>query len=385
MKKILWCGDAAVSSGFAKCTHEILDTIKNTWDVTVLGINYRGDPHEYNYPIYPCYSGGDLFGIKRIPELVDKIKPDIIVVQNDPWNFPSYIKAAGNVPVVGFIAVDGYNCRGKDLNGVEHAIFWTKFAEKEAIQGGYTGSTAVIPLGVDLSIYKPRDRKEVIREAKLPEKLDNYFIVGNVNRNQPRKRLDLTISYFAEWIKSKKIEDAFLYLHVAPTGDFGYDVEQLASYYNIANRIILAEPEIGKGINEKSMAATYSLFDVQMTTSQGEGWGLTTMEGMACGVPQIIPDWSALGEWAKDYAYPVPCTDILVTPNFINSIGGLTSREGMIKALDEVYHDREKREELREKGLECVYNPNYRWKAIGERFLEEIEKVTFGQRKLKVV
>jgi hypothetical protein len=34
--------------------------------------------------------------------------------------------------LVGAIAVDGKNCRGADLNGLDHVIFWTKFAEDEA-------------------------------------------------------------------------------------------------------------------------------------------------------------------------------------------------------------------------------------------------------------
>src|SRR5262249_53922693 len=132
--------------------------------------------------------------------------------------------------------------------------------------GGYTGSSAVIPLGVDLSVYHPQDKKESRRRIKLPEKCVEGYIVGNVNRNQPRKRLDLSIRYFAKWWKGAgRPQDVFLYLHVAPTGEFSYDVRQLASYYGVFNQLILMEPEPWYGLTEDVMVDTYNSFDVQIT------------------------------------------------------------------------------------------------------------------------
>jgi D-inositol-3-phosphate glycosyltransferase len=101
-----------------------------------------------------------------------------------------------------------------------------------------------------------------------------------------------------------------LYLHVCPTGDVGYGIDQLAKYYNLKGRVILAQPGVYHGSTDDEMALTYRAANVGISTTQGEGWGLTTMEGMACGLPQIVPDWSALGEWAAPAAYLVPCSRI---------------------------------------------------------------------------
>ncbi len=38
--KLLWVGDATVATGFAKVTHNVLDVLKEHWDVSVLGLNY---------------------------------------------------------------------------------------------------------------------------------------------------------------------------------------------------------------------------------------------------------------------------------------------------------------------------------------------------------
>ncbi|TXH47139.1 MAG: glycosyltransferase [Desulfurellales bacterium] len=378
---LLWVGDAAVSTGFARSTHGILDTLKDHWEVHVLGLNYYGDPHPFPYSIYPTRTAtmpfADAFGTVRLPKLITKLKPEVVVLQNDPWNIPEYKKGLGNVPAVGVIAVDGLNCRGTDLNGLKKAIFWTKFGETAAKNGGYAGPSAVIPLGVDLDLFRPMDRLEARRGLQFPEKLWDAFIFGNVNRNQPRKRMDLMISYFAEWLHTSKVNDAFLFLHVAPTGDAGYDVQQLAAYYGIANRLIVCEPDIGLGLPEELLVRTYNTFDVAVSTTQGEGMGLTTLEAMACGKPFIGPDWAALGDWAKKAMYPVRCTEIACTPNNVNAIGAIAGRAEYIQALDLLYRDASVRQDLSRRGLELSAESQYRWSNIGQRFQEELDTLFF--------
>jgi glycosyltransferase involved in cell wall biosynthesis len=350
--------------------------------VAVLGLNYRGDPHEFPYPIFPAYLGGDFFGVKRIADMVARLQPELIVIQNDPWNIPAYTDQLKGYTgkVVGAIAVDGKNCRGLALNKLNRAIFWTKFAQQEALQGGMRIPSGVVGLGVDLNIYKPASRVVARQTIGLPGVPDNAFIIGNINRNQPRKRLDLTISYVAEWVKRRSLRDVFLYLHVAPTGDHGYDCEQLVHYHDLRGRLILSEPEVWRGLTEADLALTYQSFDVQLTTSQGEGWGLCTMEGMACGVPQIVPDWSALGEWPGDSVVKVPCPTSITTPGRINSIGGIADKERVIEALDMFYesHHGQVWARYRQRGLELVRRPEFRWENVGEAFAAELEIVYAG-------
>jgi glycosyltransferase involved in cell wall biosynthesis len=370
-------GDACVSSGFAKATHAVLDHVRHEWDVSVIGLNYWGDPHSYPYDVYPTRTVdnpyGDYLGVQRLGPLIRQLRPDLVVVQNDPWHFPPYLKAAGNTPVVGVVAVDGMNCRGNDLNGLRHAIFWTQFGEQEAKHGGYSGTSSVIPLGVDLNTYCPQPRDRSRMACGLPERYRGAFIVGNVNRNQPRKRLDLTVSFFAEWVIRNKVLDAYLFLHVAPTKDVGYDCEQLMRYYGMANRLIYAEPDVGQGVSERCLVDTYNSFDVLLSTTQGEGWGLPTLEAMACGVPCIVPDWSAHGEWARDAAWLIQCTEICCTPNDVNAIGGVPSRHLTIEALDRLYRDEEERRAWSDAALKRAREPHFRWENIGQSYLQTLD------------
>jgi D-inositol-3-phosphate glycosyltransferase len=374
--RLLWIGDAVVSSGFARATHKILEGLRQDYEIGVLGINYFGDPHDYPYPIYPSLNPlaqeADLFGVKRIVEVAQLFRPDVIVLQQDPWNVPAYMKelqlAHLSIPVVGFIAVDGKNCKGTDLNDLALAIFWTEFGMAEARAGGYTGPAAVVPLGVDTKVYYPLRRQEARTIMELPKSLHNAFIVGNVNRNQPRKRLDLTVRYFCNWVRQHDVRDAFLFLHVAPTGDVGWDVRQLMQYYGCKGRLILASPHVGRGVPEDILRATYSCFDVQVNTAAGEGWGLTTLEGMACAVPQIVPDWAALGEWARGAASLIPCTSFTHTPGSINVLGGVPDEKLFIEELQRYYSTSGYWERNTQACLDRANQPQFRWENIAARF-----------------
>lgn len=377
MKRLLWIGDAACDSGFAKCTHATLEAMRNDYEVTVLGLNYRGDPHPYPYPLYPAWAGGDLFGIGRVKELFEKVRPHVVVIQNDPWNVPHYMQAIDKItsvprPVlIGAMAVDGKNCRGWAMNGLDHVIFWTRYGQYEAVKGGYKKSSSIVPLGVDLDLFVPGDRVAARKKLGLPEStLDGFFLL-NVNRNQPRKRLDLSVKYFAEWIKECDVRDAFLYLHVAPTGDLGYDCDQLAGYYGLHGRIILAEPGVFHGPTDEMLVSTYQAADIQCNTGVGEGWGLTTMEGMACGLPQVVGNWAALGEWAVPAAVAVHCEPV-ASLNKVNVIGGEPNKNEMVDAFDRLYRDRIFYEAHRAMGYETVRRPEYRWATIASQFLADV-------------
>lgn len=388
MKRLLWIGDAACDSGFSRATHHTLETVRQHFDVAVLGINYRGDPSPYQslYRMYPARnigirSGGDILGISRLPEILDLERPDVIVIQNDPWHIDAYLQKiqtfAPYAKTVGTIAIDGANCAyGDALNKFDHVSFWTKFAEKEALNSGLTKPTSVIPLGVDLKTYQPGDRMEARRTLQLPTQLDDAFIFLNVNRNQPRKRIDLTMRYFAEWLHmNPDVTNAYLYLHVCPTGDVGVNVEQLAKYYGILPRLITASPSVYRGVSERLLATTYRACNAQVSTTQGEGFGLTTLEGMACGLPQIFPRWSALEELFGDVAYSIPCTSTSISPA-VNVIGGVPDEEQFIAALDNCYRDSTARHSYEFRGIARANDVRFDWDHIGRRWVQLLLDVT---------
>lgn len=377
--RILWIGDACVATGHARITHAVCDVLSREHDVTVLGVSYNNEPHTYPYHIFAA--GTDPWGIGRVRELVDRVKPDLVFVLADPWNIPAYTEhiTDPNIPVIGIVGVDGYNCRGTMLNSLSHAVFWTKFGRTEALRGGYTGPASVIPLGVDRTIYCPKDRLRVRDEEKVTHVLADFgcprdsFIVGVVAKNQVRKRLDLTIRYFAKWIQSENIRDAFLWLHLLPTHDNAYDVMQLAQYYGVADRLFA--PNYDRfGTTDQHLARIYSMCDIGLTTTQGEGFGLTVFEMMACRIPVIVPAWSALQELTYDAALQVPCYETAATLNCINTIGGIPDGQETITKLNRLYRNRDEREKWAEAGYALASEPRFSWPVIAQQYMDLVSR-----------
>jgi D-inositol-3-phosphate glycosyltransferase len=390
--KILWCGDSpTVSTGFARCTRAACDALHAAGhEVAVLGLNEFGDPHPYPYPIYPATNfmdgGRDVFGVGRLPRLIERLRPDVVVLLTDPWNVKGYVQAIDHsgvqpLPIlVGWLAVDACNQVGRECNDLYAAVTWTEFAAQELHRGGYGGLTPVVGLGVDHDTFYPRDQAEcraaVLRAVDIPA---DAFIIGVVGRNQVRKRLDLICYYFAQWIRKHHVDNAYLLLHVAPTGDRGVDLQSLCNYLGISERVLLRTPNIGHGVTDQYLSLTYGCMDVLATTTQGEGWGLQVSEAMACGVPCLVPDWSGLGTqggWPKGAAISVPCTNIALTApqnSLLYTVGGVPDCGTFIQELQALYSAPLHRQAYRQRGLRRASTLS--WERTGLEFRTALEDV----------
>lgn len=369
--KILIIGDAVAQTGFSRCTHAVAGALHSAGhDILVIGINYYGSGHTYPYRIIPAHDptdhGHDGWGIGRLPAVLLREFPDIVIINQDPWNIKAYFDQMSrafselmhngklskeefrkllNIRFVGWLAVDAENqITAIDLNDrLDHVVVWTEFAKKELETRGWEGLTSIIPLGVDTSVFYPRTGARSQVFPMLPE---GAFVVGVVGRNQIRKRIDLSIRYFAKWLETLSAEErelCFLYLHVAPTGEQAVDIRALISYYGLKGRVLAFEPPPGHGVTDEEMSHVYSALDVFLTTTQGEGFGLPILEAMACGVPCIVPDWSGLGCWTRDAAIKIPCTSFAMNApqnQSPHTIGGIPGEAETVRALTPVYLSR---------------------------------------------
>lgn len=367
--RLLWIGDALVPTGFATVTHSVLNHLRHDWEVVVSGVNYDGSAHDLPYQVMPAWQGGDMWGMNRFQHLCAEFAPAAVVINNDWWNVAQFARIApAGVPVIGYMPVDGGHLDPsamRALNKLHAAVWYTRFGHREAVKAGFGGPGHIIPHGIDTGVFRPVSRTEARRllDLNVPA---NAFIVGNINRNQPRKRLDVTIQIFADWIKQHRISDAYLLLHCAKQ-DTGWDLHRVAAHHGVADRLILTGgDDIREMQGRRKLQLIYGSLDVQMTTTLGEGWGLTTMEGMACGIPQIVPDSSALAEWAVP-AVKVPCSRMLMNPE-INTVGALVDDVPFVAALQKLYRDKAARARLSSQGIAHVRRNEFSWKNVAGRF-----------------
>lgn len=381
--RVLVIADAVANTGFATVTHGILDNLYKDYEFTVLGLNYRGQKHTYDYEIITAATDKEILGLNKLANVYMSYRPDVIFIINDPWIVLHYIKAikenlSTNVldKVVVYTPIDGSNIKSefvKPMNDVNSVVAYTEFGLSELRNAGLEmDSTYIIPHGFDSSIFEPVSKEECKKVINIDS---GFFVFGNINRNQARKRLDLTMMYFKEWVEDKP-ENVKLYLHCS-VKDQGWDILQLADYLGITDRLLLTSTKMTsfEGIPRTELKYVYNSFDVQISTTHGEGWGLTNLEGMACGVPQIVPDYSALGEWPRGAVEYVPVSSYYVNTNGLNTIGGVPDKDSYLKSMDKLYYDSDYREELSRKSLELASNPKFSWREVSSSFSSIFRKV----------
>jgi glycosyltransferase involved in cell wall biosynthesis len=330
----------------------LLRLLSEHWRITIIAVSM---PHP-NYAVswakvIPALRFQNWMGSFVLRELVETDPPDITVAFMDPWVLEGFLRdVPDDLPLVGYLPVDGRNMKAAPaLDRLAHAIFLSPFAVEEARAGGYHGPASVVGHGVDLELYHPLDKRECRAALGLP--LD-ATIIGNVGHNQPRKRWDLTLEAFAllreRWEGDKCDTPLYLYCHCQPH-DIGWDLPQLADWMGIQGSVLFPQRmaacfggaealrapaafangstvaravPFGAGYDESYMPLVYNSLDLQWSTTWGEGFGLTTLEGMACGIPQVAPRHTALQEWAAAGACLLPATTRVVAPGGQNLVGG---------------------------------------------------------------
>jgi glycosyltransferase involved in cell wall biosynthesis len=379
--KLLWVGDVVAMTGFARVTHNVLERIKDKYEVVVLGCNWHGDPDplQQTYRMYPASNRFQQapFGEERIRELVDKERPDVVFTINDMWiantqyNQIKDLHKERGFKFVGYVPMDSLNwigCIADTANEWDALVSYTEFGAYEFFKGGIQKPVAVIPHGVTPGQFYPRDRDECRKELKLnPED----FIVFNGNRNQFRKRIDITIAGFAEFAKDKP--NAKLYLHMG-TKDQGWDVMQVFHREMNKNgldpngRIIMTAPQEGPpNVSVEMLNTIYNAVDVGVNTCKGEGWGLVNFEHAACRVAQIVPDHTSCKEIFEGYGKLIRCDHVDVDTNFAREMP-CPSHHHLAELLTELYESDEKRDAVAELCYIRATDPQFDWDQIADQF-----------------
>lgn len=375
--RLLLVSDFVIHSGFARVGEALARELTALgWDISVLAVNYRGDPTplQQQYRLFPAATvenAGDLTGTKRLAGVVNIEQPDTILVVGDPWHACGYLAELARMdeapPAVLYTPVDAESLRSGDvrpLNGYHQTIAYTAFGRHELRRAGLETACHIIPHGIDLEVFHPINRHEARGLVGLP---DDLFMVLVLDRNQVRKRLDIAFDAFARFAEGKP--DTVVLVYHGALDDDGWDIRDMARDLGITRRMIYPKEDIRPllGIEHDQLSVLYSMCDIKLSTTSGEGWGMTTMEAMACGLPNIVPDFAALGEWARDAALTLPAP-IRTRHSRINTVGRVPDTEDVRAALESLYHDHVGRLELSEAALALVNRPEYRWSAIAAHF-----------------
>ena len=386
--KLLWCGDIVAMTGFSRVTENVISRLKDDFEIVVLGNNWWGDPTPLQeaYKMYPSSNRHQTapFGEQRIREIVEREQPDVVFTINDMWIINEQYRQIqdlhkqGKFKFVGYAPMDSYGwigCLDETANDWDAIISYTEFGAHEFVKGGIYKPIAVIPHGVTPGQFYPMDRNECRRKLGLKE---DIFIVFNGNRNQFRKRQDITIKAFAKFAVNKP--EAQLYLHMG-LKDQGWDLmgvfarEMSKVGLDPNGRIIMTTQSDGPpNVSVEMLNTIYNACDVGVNTCKGEGWGLVNFEHAACGVAQVVPDHTSCKEIFESYGELIRCDHVDVDTNYAREMP-CPSSDHLAEILEDLYHDRTYREHVGERCRERVMDTQFSWDTVASQFGGIFEEV----------
>ena len=387
MARILYAGDVGVQTGFGRVAEYLIPALAEHHEIHALCTNWHGDPSEMqaHCKMYPAMAhGSDPFGSHRIAELVQTVKPDLVWVTNDLWVAITLWDAVKTlkekIPFKFFVytPIDSYGIFPELNNSVSEwdgLATYTEFGKEELVKMGYKKPIEIIPHGTDFTKFFPIDTLECRKDLGVPA---DAFIVFNGNRNQPRKRIDLTIKGFIEFAKDKP--DARLWLNMGAK-DMGWEIIPLFkrvardSDYDPTGKLILTSPHFSTHncLPIEKLNKVYNSADIGINTCIGEGWGLVNSEHAATGVAQVVPDHTSLKEIFNDIPR-ITCNGSETDRNYgLERL--LPDPSSVADILNYYYEDRNA---LKAAGNWCherIHEKQFTWPVITKKMLRIVNEV----------
>jgi len=379
--KVLWIADFAAMTGFGRVSGAVLPRLREGFEFVVLACNWHGDPVDEQklFKMYPASNRFQQapFGEDRIREIVEKERPDIVFSLNDPWIVSEQYRRIQDLhqqkkfKFVGYLTMDSYNWLGgidPHINDWDGVIAFTEFGAHEFVKGGVRIPIAVIPHGLDRDVFYPMDQEEA--REKLGLKKD-IFIVLNGNRNQFRKRMDITVAAFAKFAAGRP--DAQLYMHMG-LKDQGWDLMPLFAREMGKNgldpngRIIMTSNSPNPpNVSTEMLNWIYNCADVGVNTTKGGGWELVNFENAACRVAQVVPDHTSTKEVFEGYGRLIRCDHIDVDTNYGREMP-CPSTDHLVEILCEMYESKDARSQVADACYARVTDEQFSWDTIASQF-----------------
>jgi glycosyltransferase involved in cell wall biosynthesis len=386
--KLLWVGDIVATTGFARVTENVLSRLADKYEIHVLGCNWHGDytPLQEVYRMYPASNRFQQapFGEDRIREIVSLVRPDVVFTINDVWIINEQWRRIADLrqeigfKFVGYYPMDSYEWYGSLLDTMHEwdaAVCYTEFGAQETINAGYQKPVTVVPHGVTSGQFYPIDKLEARKQLGLEP---NDFIVFNGNRNQFRKRMDITISAFAKFAVGRP--NTKLYMHMG-LKDQGWDImplfarEMTRQGLDPNNRIIMTTPtEQPPAVPVELLNTIYNVADVGVNTCKGEGWGLVNFEHAACRVAQVVPDHTSCKEIFEGAGLLIRSLHADVDTNF-GRIMPCPDDNHLAELLGQLYDDRELLDKTAQACYERATDSCFAWDTVAAQFDDVFQEV----------
>lgn len=176
---------------------------------------------------------------------------------------------------------------------VQHIIVPSFKTKEDLSRYGFNKNVSVIYHGVDHNVFKKDESSRIFLRRKYG--ISNLFVVINVGRLIKRKRQIEIIRALSGMPKT-----AFI---LVGDGEEEKNIKKMARKSGV--RLIHF-----RYVSERSLVDLYNASDVYVHTSVLEGFGLTVLEAMACGLPITAYDTADFRSIVGDAGYLMDGGDI---------------------------------------------------------------------------
>ena len=369
MSKVLIMGDAGVSTGFGVVTNNIGNRlVERGHEVHVLAARWQGDPHLTKMEFWRADLEDplDTYGKKRVVEILSRVEPDVVFILNDPHvicrlmfanDFDPEQALRRYRPVITYFTVDGDNLpeAWKVFSRHSTAVAMSRFGQDQV------PGSEMLYHGVDTETFRPATQQRPIktssghmvfskRHAKQAIGYDpNRFLILRVDRNGWRKDFGSTWKALVPVVAEH--DDIDVHFHCAGNDMAGGPMMPALFSRDMATAERFKLSKSTK-LATDDLVVLLNAADMVVSTSMGEGFGLTLAETIACGVPVVAQNISAIPEVVGPGALLIPPGPVITSPSGQDL--RIADTEAFTKAIDLLYRDGELRAELEKQGLEHV-------------------------------
>lgn len=304
---------SAGGSGYQRIMTNLCKRLAIDYDMHILalGLDYKGEEHQYPFAIIPSAPFSNIPGmIKRLEDYKAPIEA-IFVGLDIPLQraLLQAMEMPGPIPYIGLFPLEAPPlCQpwAIEMLRMDARLIMSKFGAAEFKRAGVEAE--FLPLGVD-DIWRPPGAGEraMIRQGLGID--DDTFMILTVADNQERKnlskaaeiisRLSIDIKdYLPNGFVGQKTERRKVswYLVSRLQSPVGWELQDLAMRLGIMDRVSL----FNRGMPDDKLWALYAAADCFLLTSKAEGLAIPVMEAMACGLPTVGTDCTAIKEHLSD-------------------------------------------------------------------------------------
>jgi glycosyltransferase involved in cell wall biosynthesis len=230
-----------------------------------------------------------------------------------------------------------------------------------------------VPHAVDENVFRKMSDEQISAVKSNNPSTNGKFVAAWVNRNARRKQSGTLLFWWKEFCDRVGHDKATLILHTDIRDDHGQPLDVLAEHLGLTEGQIMFS---SKKVPPEHLATIYNMADVVINISDAEGFGLGTLEALACETPIIVNMTGGLQEQVTDgkewfgVGIEPASKSVIGSPQVPWIYEDRINKDDFVDALEKLYNmTPEERHELGKKGAAHVQK-NYGFKKFQERWVQ---------------